>query len=72
MALKRWGLRGKAGHTGVQRLDQALLNLGATDSEVLVTLPPSANWGVVVGEEVSVGKEEGNEKEEEEEEVWGD
>lgn len=62
MALKRWGLRGKAGHTGVQRLDQALLNLGATDSEVLVTLPPSANWGVVVGEEVSVGKEEGNEK----------
>lgn len=27
-----------------------------------MTLPPSANWGVVVGEEVSVGKEEGNEK----------
>ena len=62
MALKRWGLRWKAGHTGVQRLDQALPNLGTTDSEALVTLPPSTNGGVVVGEEVSVVKEEGNEK----------
>ena len=62
MALKRWGLRWKADHTGVQRLDQALPNLGTTDSEDLVTPPPSANGGVVVGEEVSVVKEEGNEK----------
>lgn len=64
MALKRWGLRWKAGHSGVQRLDQALPNLGTTDSEALVTLPPSANGGVVVGEKVSVVKEEGNEKRE--------
>ena len=53
VALKRWGLRWKAGHTGVQRLDQALPNLGTTDSEALVTLPPSTNGGVVVGEEVT-------------------
>lgn len=43
---------------------EALPNLGTTDSEALVTLPPSANGGVVVGEKVSVVKEEGNEKRE--------